>query len=165
MRVTLAIALASALAGCSGTLEDGTGGPDAGPGGGPGGGGEPTPPPRKVDITGPDVLPHVQAFADAVCGATDACTMGTRVGHSPSAERALDILTADEYGERASDGNALGDRVAAFALEHQDEYGVMYVIWLQRYNDGGGWDPMEDRGSITANHFDHVHVSFETTAP
>ena len=28
------------------------------------------------------------------------------------------------------------------------------------YNDGSGWDPMEDRGSITENHFDHVHVSF-----
>ncbi len=37
----------------------------------------------------------------------------------------------------------------------------MYVIWRQRYNDGSGWDPMEDRGSITANHYDHVHVSFE----
>jgi len=22
-----------------------------------------------------------------------------------------------------------------------------------------GWVPMEDRGSITANHFDHVHIS------
>ena len=28
-----------------------------------------------------------------------------------------------------------------------------------------GWDPMEDRGSITQNHYDHVHVSFEETGP
>jgi hypothetical protein len=118
-----------------------------------------------VDITGPDVLPHVQAFANAMCGATGACSIGTRVGHHPSAERAIDILVSDVYGEVPSDNNALGDEVAAFALAHQAEYGVWYAIWRQRYNDGSGWDPMEDRGSITQNHYDHVHVSFDATAP
>lgn len=49
----------------------------------------------------------------------------------------------------------------AFALEHQDENATTYVIFRQRYNDGSGWDPMEDRGSITQNHYDHVHVSFD----
>jgi hypothetical protein len=24
---------------------------------------------------------------------------------------------------------------------------------------GGGWRPMDDRGSSTANHMDHVHVT------
>ncbi|MCV7097646.1 hypothetical protein H7H99_21600, partial [Mycobacterium kubicae] len=38
--------------------------------------------------------------------------------------------------------------------------GVTYVIWQQRYNDGNGWSTMENRGSPTANHMDHVHVSF-----
>lgn len=126
-----------------------------------GGGGEPVP----VDITGPDVLPHVQRFANAVCGATGACTIGTRNGHHPTADRAIDILVSDVYGSLPTDDNALGDAVAQFALAHQAEHGIWYVIWRQRYNDGGGWDPMEDRGSITANHYDHVHVSFEETAP
>jgi hypothetical protein len=107
----------------------------------------------------------VQTFANAVCGATGACTIGTREGHSPTADRALDILVSDVYGETPNDNNALGDEVAAFALDHMAEHAVMYVIWRQRYNDGSGWDPMEDRGSITANHYDHVHVSFEATGP
>ena len=151
MRTLLTIAVA-ALAGCTGSIDD-----DA-----DGDGGVPEGPARPVDITGPDVLPHVQAFANAVCGAAEACTISTYNGHHPSAARALDILVSDVYGERPSDGNALGDRVAAYALAHQAEHGIWYVIWRQRYNDGTGWDPMEDRGSITQNHYDHVHVSFET---
>ena len=143
---------------CTGAVDDVEGGDG---GGGGGGGGSPV----TVDITGPEVLPHVQQFANAVCGATGACTIGTRVGHHPSAERALDILVSDVYGERPTDGNELGDEVAAFVLAHQPEHGIWYVIWRQRYNDGTGWDPMEDRGSITANHYDHVHVSFEATLP
>ena len=41
--------------------------------------------------------------------------------------------------------------------------GIMYVIYRQHIWDvrmpSSGWRPMEDRGSITANHFDHVHIS------
>jgi hypothetical protein len=33
------------------------------------------------------------------------------------------------------------------------------VIWRQRINFGSGWKPMEDRGGVTANHFDHTHIS------
>ena len=65
----------------------------------------------------------------------------------------------------SSDHNALGDEVAAYALAHQHDNGITYVIWRQRINQGSGWEPMEDRGSITQNHFDHVHVSFDPTAP
>ena len=38
----------------------------------------------------------------------------------------------------------------------------MYIIWRQRYYDirtGAGWRMMADRGGVTANHYDHVHVS------
>ena len=165
-RLASAVALSLvAAAACTGAV-DGSG--DDGMGGGSGGDG-PGPDAgmtaAMVDITGPDVLPHVQLFANAMCAATKACTIGTRVGHHPSAERAIDILVSDVYGEVPSDNNALGDKVAAFTLAHQAEYGVWYTIWRQRYNDGSGWDPMEDRGSITANHYDHVHVSFDATAP
>ncbi|GAA1202801.1 hypothetical protein GCM10009675_20080 [Prauserella alba] len=57
-----------------------------------------------------------------------------------------------------------GDRIAEYILANQAEFGVTYVIWEQRYNDGSGWSYMEDRGSDTANHYDHVHVSFESSA-
>ncbi|HEY5922136.1 MAG TPA: hypothetical protein VIV11_10720 [Kofleriaceae bacterium] len=168
MRCRLASAVALsfvAAAACTGAV-DGSG--DDGMGGGGGGDGtgpDASMPAAMVDITGPDVLPHVQLFANAMCAATTACTIGTRTGHHPSAERAIDILVSDVYGEVPSDNNALGDKVAQFTLAHQAEFGVWYTIWRQRYNDGSGWDPMEDRGSITQNHYDHVHVSFDATLP
>jgi hypothetical protein len=59
---------------------------------------------------------------------------------------------------------ATGDALASCALENMDALGVKYVIWEQRINHGNGWKGMEDRGGATANHFDHVHVSFERGA-
>lgn len=53
-----------------------------------------------------------------------------------------------------------GDQVAAFLLANRDVLGVKYVIWRQRLNFGTGWRGMSDRGGITANHYDHVHVTF-----
>ena len=122
-------------------------------------------PGRTVTIDGPAVVPHAQAFADAACNAVGACTVSTYEGHHPTAARALDTLVSDVYGSYPTDDNALGDAHAEFALNHMADYGIWYVIWRQRYNDGSGWDPMEDRGSITQNHYDHVHVSFEETGP
>ena len=53
-----------------------------------------------------------------------------------------------------------GDAVAAFVQANAGAYDVKYVIWRQRYwAPGKSWRMMEDRGSITANHYDHVHVS------
>ena len=56
----------------------------------------------------------------------------------------------------------LGDAIAQYHIAHWDELGVEYIIWQQRYLDspGGGWSAMEDRGSTTANHYDHVHVNY-----
>jgi hypothetical protein len=40
---------------------------------------------------------------------------------------------------------------------------VEYVIWQQRIitSPTGAWKPMADRGSVTANHMDHVHVNYQ----
>ena len=57
-------------------------------------------------------------------------------------------------------GQSQGDAVAAFVQAHAGELNVKYVIWRQRYwEPGGSWELMEDRGSPTANHMDHVHVT------
>ena len=156
MRFALATALAM-LAACSGTIdgsvEEPTGDAPA------------SNPDRVVDIEGPTVLPHVQRFANAVCSDTTACAISTYEGHQPIASRALDIRVSDVYGERPIDNNTLGNEVADYALAHLTEHGITYVIWMQRINLGDGWKAMEDRGSITQNHYDHVHVSFEETAP
>jgi hypothetical protein len=56
---------------------------------------------------------------------------------------------------------AEGDAVAAYVMQHASELNVKYVIWYQRiwYPSSGTWKAMSDRGSPTANHMDHVHVS------
>jgi hypothetical protein len=57
-----------------------------------------------------------------------------------------------------------GDQLAACALRNREALGVSYVIGRQRIDTGSGFRAMPDRGSPTANHFDHVHVSFEPGA-
>jgi hypothetical protein len=113
-----------------------------------------------VDIEGPDVQPHVQAFIDEACGAVAACRASTYVGHQPQADLALDIPSGEGYGKLPTDGHAFGDRVAEWAIANRTKHRIEYVIYRQRINFGEGWEAMEDRGSITQNHFDHVHVSF-----
>lgn len=112
----------------------------------------------SVDIDGPPVRSHVQAFADLACGSVGECAISTYDGHHPSADLALDMRASTAYG--VADNYAFGDRVAQFALDHQSSSRIWYVIYRQRINYGSGWEPMEDRGSITQNHYDHVHVSF-----
>jgi hypothetical protein len=57
---------------------------------------------------------------------------------------------------------ALGQALADWARAHASELGVYDIIWAQRIwtpaRGGEGWRPMSDRGSATANHFDHVHI-------
>ena len=75
--------------------------------------------------------------------------------------------TSDHPSGRAVDfmvDRATGDRLAACALNNRAALGITYVIWRQRINFGSGWQPMEDRGGVTANHYDHVHVSFGSSA-
>lgn len=64
-------------------------------------------------------------------------------------------------------GSALGDQIAEYAVQNMASRGINYIIWKQRfyapYNSKYGpaytWNPMPDRGSMTENHYDHVHVS------
>ncbi len=55
---------------------------------------------------------------------------------------------------------ATGDALAECAMKNKEALGIAYAIWRQRMNDGSGWENMEDRGGATANHLDHVHISF-----
>lgn len=61
-------------------------------------------------------------------------------------------------------GNApLGNKIAGYFISNRKQLGVKYVIWKQRIasaSSGWKWRKMEDRGSSTANHMDHPHVSF-----
>ncbi len=56
-----------------------------------------------------------------------------------------------------------GDSIRDYAIKNAKALGVKYVIWEQKlyapYTNNWQGRPMPDRGSATANHFDHVHVS------
>jgi len=56
-----------------------------------------------------------------------------------------------------------GYAIAAWAQANASRLGIMYIIYRQQIWDvrmaSSGWVPMPDRGSITANHYDHVHIS------
>jgi hypothetical protein len=62
-----------------------------------------------------------------------------------------------------TDNVAEGDRIRDYVTQNRDKLGVLYVIWRQVYYNHRGSSRMEDRGSVTANHYDHVHVSFIRT--
>ncbi len=63
--------------------------------------------------------------------------------------------------------STLGDQIAEYAVQNMVSRGINYIIWKQRfyapydskYGPAYTWNPMPDRGSVTENHYDHVHVS------
>lgn len=71
-----------------------------------------------------------------------------------SSGKAIDIMTSDK---------ALGDQIAEFLRAHAAELDLYDVIWWDRIwtpvRSSEGWRNYGDRGSATANHMDHVHVS------
>ena len=65
------------------------------------------------------------------------------------------------------ESSELGDKIAEYAIQNMASRGISYIIWEQRfyapfdskYGPANTWNPMPDRGSVTENHYDHVHVS------
>ena len=65
------------------------------------------------------------------------------------------------------ESSELGDKIAEYAIQNMGSRGISYIIWKQRfyapfdskYGPANTWNPMSDRGSVTENHYDHVHVS------
>ncbi len=119
----------------------------------------PPPPPPPVCLKGSGdelgVAANVQAAYLATCALFPDVTAfgGLRPGDSGDhgTGRALDCMISTD----------VGDLLADWILAHAAEFNVTYVIWKQRIRyPGGDWQMMEDRGSVTQNHMDHVHVSF-----
>jgi len=71
--------------------------------------------------------------------------------------RAIDIMIPSYKSNKA-----LGDKIAQHFITNNKSLKVKYVIWRQRNYTitRGRWLHMSDRGGDTANHYDHVHVSF-----
>lgn len=93
----------------------------------------------------------------AVCALFPQVTryLGKGGGGEHRTGRAVDIMV---YGD-----SALGYKIAAFAQKNARALGISQVIWHQHIwtvqRSGDGWRSMHNRGSATANHMNHVHVT------
>ncbi len=69
--------------------------------------------------------------------------------------RAIDIMISGEAGWQVAD----------YLRANSSALGLYDIIYSQRIwtaqRSSEGWRPMEDRGSTTANHYDHVHVKVQ----
>jgi hypothetical protein len=115
--------------------------------------GAPCPDGSAVEV---GLQPNTVKLYRAVCAAFPAVTSwGGRSGSGGDhgAGKALDIMST----------GSLRDAIADYVRAHASELGVSYVIRAQHIwsvqRSSEGWRLMEDRGSVTANHYDHVHVS------
>jgi uncharacterized protein YgiM (DUF1202 family) len=80
---------------------------------------------------------------------------GYRAGSANhSSGRAIDVMVS----------GAAGWEIANWARANASALGITEVIHAQKIwttqRAGDGWRGMSDRGSATANHYDHVHLSF-----
>lgn len=77
--------------------------------------------------------------------------------------RAVDIMMPN--GGKGTDVE-LGTEIAKYFQDHAEDFGIEYLIWRQRMWIAGtptrSWVHMSDRGSPTANHMDHVHITVKT---
>lgn len=101
---------------------------------------------------------NTEALHQALCANFPAVTSYGGVRPDWDAEhpsgRALDAMVSSI---------GTGDAVANWARANAGRFGITEVIWNQRIwttqRAGEGWRAMSDRGSATANHRDHVHIS------
>ncbi len=113
--------------------------------------------------TDPHLQPQAEAFRQDVAaqfGLTD--IGGYREGDPQDHGKglAVDVMVPV--------GSEVGNQVAQYAVDNISNAGISYVIYRQQfyapvdniYGPANTWNQMPDRGSITENHYDHVHVSF-----
>lgn len=106
--------------------------------------------------------PQTAAFKEEIANLFDITSFsGYRPGDSGDHGKGLAIdFMVPERSE-------LGDKIAEYAIQNMASRGISYIIWKQRfyapfdskYGPANTWNPMPDRGSVTENHYDHVHVS------
>lgn len=95
-------------------------------------------------------------------GYRDATSPYDDMTYGHPAGRAIDFMIND-----IEDGENVGHRLAKYLQENAEDLTVYYIIWQQRIWMAGDpiddWEQMEDRGSPTQNHMDHVHLSLDVT--
>jgi hypothetical protein len=91
----------------------------------------------------------------AVCAAfPELTTYGGQDGHGEHVNgEAIDFMVPN---------SSVGEQVKDYVYAHRVEFDLYDIIWSQHIwsaeRSSEGFRPMEDRGSPTANHYDHVHI-------
>ncbi|WP_028648991.1 hypothetical protein [Nocardiopsis sp. CNT312] len=87
---------------------------------------------------------------------------GYVVGEHPKG-RACDFMLHPNGQWPSEEQVQRGWAIAEWARENAEDFGIMYVIYRQQIWDirrgDTSWRPMADRGNLTENHYDHVHIS------
>ncbi|MDA2804421.1 coiled-coil domain-containing protein [Nocardiopsis suaedae] len=138
---------------------------EGGSGGGGGTGGGPVP--ERLKGWGFDgATPRMAAIRDEIIANFSlpyevGCVRNSADDHGTG--QACDFMMSAGGSMPSGQNQQIGQNVADYAKSNADRLGVKYIIWEQRIwdsrNPGAGWKQMEDRGSPTQNHYDHVHIS------
>ena len=113
--------------------------------------------------TDPNLKPQAEAFRQEIAAKFGITNIGGYREGDPEDHGqglAVDVMVPTS--------SELGDQVAQYAIDNMDRAGISYVIWKQQfympvdniYGPANTWNQMPDRGGDTANHYDHVHISF-----
>lgn len=113
--------------------------------------------------TDPNLQPQAEAFRQEIAAKFGITNIGGYREGDPDDHGkglAVDVMVPTS--------SQLGDQVAQYAIDNMARAGISYVIWKQQfympvdniYGPANTWNQMPDRGGDTANHYDHVHVSF-----
>ena len=113
--------------------------------------------------TDPNLQPQAEAFRQEIAAKFGITNIGGYRAGDPEDHGkglAVDVMVPTN--------SELGDQVAQYAIDNMDRAGISYIIWKQQfympvnniYGPANTWNQMPDRGGDTANHNDHVHISF-----
>ncbi len=96
----------------------------------------------------------VKVYRAACAAFPELTTYGGQDGHGEHVNgQAIDFMVTD---------GGTGQRLADFLYAKRAELDLFDIIWAQRIwtiqRSSEGFRPMSDRGSATANHYDHVHI-------
>ena len=122
-----------------------------------------TPTSANAIPTDPNLQPQAEAFRQEIAAKFGITNIGGYREGDPDDHGkglAVDVMVPTS--------SQLGDQVAQYAIDNMDRAGISYVIWKQQfympvdniYGPANTWNQMPDRGGDTANHYDHVHISF-----
>ena len=122
-----------------------------------------TPTSANAIPTDPNLQPQAEAFRQEIAAKFGITNIGGYREGDPEDHGkglAVDVMVPTN--------SELGDQVAQYAIDNMDRAGISYIIWKQQfympvnniYGPANTWNQMPDRGGDTANHNDHVHISF-----